>query len=457
MADKIKELELELEQQAQKVRQLKSDNAPKEVVSAEVEKLKAVKAAINDAKNTATATQAGEQVVTPWDVQGAEVDGVLQEVDYDKLIREFGSTPIDPALIERFEKVTGRKAHILLRRGVFFSHRDFDQILTLYEQGKPFYLYTGRGPSSDALHLGHLIPFIFCQWLQDVFDVPIVIQMTDDEKFMWKNVTLDDVRRFTVENARDIIACGFKEEKTFIFSDLEYIGTMYPQILQIQKRINLNQASSVFGFKESDPIGKIGFPAVQIAPCFSNTFPHIFGTKKDIPCLIPCAIDQDPYFRLTRDIAPGMKCKKPALIHSKFFPALQGPGTKMSASVDSSAIFVTDTPNQVKNKINKYAFSGGKATVEEHRAQGGDCEVDIPYQYLTFFLEDDAELEQIRQDYTSGKMLTGEIKQKLITVLQALVANHQEGRKKATDEVVRRFMSVRPISYERANKASTSS
>jgi hypothetical protein len=26
-------------------------------------------------------------------------------------------------------------------------------------------------------------------------------------------------------------------------------------------------------------------------------FPHIFGNRKDVRCLIPCAIDQDPYFR----------------------------------------------------------------------------------------------------------------------------------------------------------------
>lgn len=76
--------------------------------------------------------------------------------------------------------------HPWLRRGIFFSHRDFEQILDLYEQKKPFYLYTGRGPSSDALHMGHLIPFMFTKWLQDTFDVPLVIQMTDDEKYLWK-------------------------------------------------------------------------------------------------------------------------------------------------------------------------------------------------------------------------------------------------------------------------------
>ena len=55
------------------------------------------------------------------------------------------------------------------QRGIFFSHRDLDLILDNYAAGKPMYLYTGRGPSSEALHLGHLIPFMFTKWLQDVF------------------------------------------------------------------------------------------------------------------------------------------------------------------------------------------------------------------------------------------------------------------------------------------------
>jgi hypothetical protein len=48
-------------------------------------------------------------------------------------------------------------------------------------------------------------------------------------------------------------------------------------------------------------------------------------------------------------------------------------------------------------QINKYAYSGGCATVEEHRQKGGNTEVDIAYQYLTFFLEDDDKLEEIRK------------------------------------------------------------
>lgn len=55
---------------------------------------------------------------------------------------------------------------------------DFSSILDRYEQGKPFYLYTGRGPSSGSMHMGHRIPFMFTAWLQEVFDCPLVIQLT---------------------------------------------------------------------------------------------------------------------------------------------------------------------------------------------------------------------------------------------------------------------------------------
>ena len=60
---------------------------------------------------------------------------------------------------------------------------------------------------------------------------------------------------------------------------------------------------------------------------------------------------QDPYFRMTRDVAPRLGYQKPALIHSTFFPALQGAKTKMSSSDPNSSIFLTDTPKQIKNKV----------------------------------------------------------------------------------------------------------
>jgi len=390
-----------------------------------------------------------EAIVDPWTVKG--------NIDYDKLIDQFGSQRITPELIEKFERVTGARAHPWIRRGIFFSHRDLDFILDNYAAGKPMYLYTGRGPSSEALHLGHLIPFMFTKYLQDVFGCVLVVQMTDDEKFLWKDLALEECHRLAFENAKDIIACGFDITKTLIFSDLDYIGHMYPNIIKIQKAVTYNQVKGIFGFEDKgtpgepgyEPvnIGKHAFPAVQAAPSFPSSFPHIFGTATDIPCLIPCAIDQDPYFRMTRDVAPRLGFLKPALIHSKFFPALQGAQSKMSASDETTAIFCTDTPKQIKDKVMKYAFSGGRMTVEEHRRLGGDCAVDISFQWLTFFQHDDDEVERIRLAYSSGQMLSGEIKQELVKVITPLVATHQRARKRVTDDVVRAFMTPRKLKH----------
>ena len=94
-----------------------------------------------------------------------EVKAGDKGVDYDKLIDKYGCYKIKPEQLEKIEKLTGKKPHRFLRRNIFFCQRDLDVILASYENKKPFYLYTGRGPSSDAIHVGHCIPFIFCQYL----------------------------------------------------------------------------------------------------------------------------------------------------------------------------------------------------------------------------------------------------------------------------------------------------
>ncbi|KAG6903178.1 tryptophan--tRNA ligase [Termitomyces sp. Mi166 len=366
------------------------------------------------APDPATQGAVADQVVTPWDVQGSvSADGKQQAIDYDKLIEQFGTRRIDEALLARFERLTGKRPHVFLRRGMFFSHRDFDKILDRYEQGKPFFLYTGRGPSSD-----------------------------NDEKFLFKHeLKVEQTKAFARQNARDIIAVGFDLKKTFIFSNYDYMGgAFYQNVSKISRQITYSQAKATFGFSESDNIGKVHFAAIQAAPSFSNSFPQIFGTTTNPPCLIPCAIDQDPYFRLTRDVAQKLKYQKPTLLHAKFFPALQGPQTKMSASDPNSSIYMSDTPSQIKNKINRHGFSGGQETEEEHRRLGGDTEVDVSYQYLRFFLEDDAELEQLGKDYRAGTLLTGQLKAKCIGQLQKFVADFQERKAKVTDKDIDEFM-----------------
>lgn len=398
---------------------------------------------------------AKEQVINPFEVSGGvDATGKALAIDFEKIVRDFGATPITPALLERFERVTGKRPHRLMRRGMVSSHRDLDKMLDRYEKGEPFYLYTGRGPSSDSMHVGHAMPFELTRFLQEAFDCPLVIMLTDDEKYMHSDkITIEDAERYAVENSKDIIALGFDPSKTFIFSDFEFMGgDFYKNVCMIAKYTTQNQVRGTFGFDGETNIGKFHFPATQSATAFATSFPHIFGPDKlktrTIPSLIPCAIDQDPYFRQCRDRAERMKHKKPALLHMIFLPALQGPGSKMSASVSTSAIFLSDKPNEIKNKINRYAFSGGQDTAEKQRELGGRTAVDVPYQYLSFFLEDDDELARIKDDYESGRMMTGEIKAICIKYLQEFVAEFQKRRKEVTEQVRQDFFSRKPLLFQ---------
>jgi len=356
---------------------------------------------------------AEEFVVTPWEVRG--------RVDYDKLINIFGTQPITRELLDRIEGLAG-ELHVLLRRGVFFSHRDLDLVLDDYAGGRGFFLYTGRGPSGP-MHIGHLIPFILTKWLQDRFRVNVYIMITDDEKY-WDEpgMSIRDVRRWAYENTLDIIAVGFDPDRTFVFHDIEYIGKLYPMAVKVAKRINFNTAKAVFGFTGSTNIGLVFYPALQVVPT-------LFEKRR---CLIPAAIDQDPYWRIQRDMAESLGYYKTAAIHSKFMPPLTGLEGKMSTSKPETAIFLHDDPKTVRFKIMRYAFSGGQPTVELHRRLGGNPDVDVSFQWLKIYFEqDDVKLKKIEDDYRSGRMLTGELKEYLVEKINEFLEEHRVKREEA--------------------------
>ena len=138
-------------------------------------------------KNLESCQKAGDDKIFDKDFNPWAINSNLK-IDYMKLVTKFGTELLDQQLLERFKKITGRDLHPWLRRGIFFTHREFNKFLDAYENGEPVFLYTGRGPSSDAMHLGHLIPFMFTKWLQDVFDCPLMIQISDEEKAAFKKI-----------------------------------------------------------------------------------------------------------------------------------------------------------------------------------------------------------------------------------------------------------------------------
>jgi tryptophanyl-tRNA synthetase len=504
----IKSLKDQLEQQAKVVRDLKSSGKANEdpQVAAEVAKLLAIKQQLDPnakvgkqqpqsqqqakkggaaavASTDSTTTNAavpsssspdaapsssggdqqqagvdGQQKVTPW--TATSVGGF----DYDKLIRQFGSAPIDAALVKRFEAVTKTRAHRFLRRGLFFSQKDLSACLDAYEKGEEIYLYTGRGPTSSSMHIGHMVPFEFTKYLQDAFDAILVVQMADDEKYYFKDPVKDleyyqDLGR---QNAKDIIARGFRLDKTYIFSNPEEVGgAFFKNAVRMMRATTGNQIKGIFGLcTEENNVGEICWPIFQSVPAYSSSFPNIFSGPayaKGVRCLVPMAIDQDPYFRLARDFVetgPGRGLIKPAAIHSEFLVGLGGIDDKMSSSVADAAmksIFLTDAPEVAAEKIKKYAFSGGGKTLKEHQEHGAHLEIDVPYQYLLYFLEDDEELRRIATEYASGRMATSEIKQKMVDVVTAFLLEHQARRAQVTDEVVEQFYTrIREFNHGRA-------
>ena len=100
-------------------------------------------------------------------------------------------------------------------------------------------------------------PNLETRWLQDVFDVPLVIMMTDDEKYLFSKqiYTRDEIRTFTNKNARDILAVGFDVKKTFLFCDFDFMGgSFYENVVKISRCITYNTSKAVFGFTErSEP------------------------------------------------------------------------------------------------------------------------------------------------------------------------------------------------------------
>ncbi|MGV8140916.1 MAG: tryptophan--tRNA ligase [Candidatus Woesearchaeota archaeon] len=357
---------------------------------------------------------AEEFKVTPWEVKG--------DIDYDKLVKDFGVSKIDDAMLEKIKAITG-ELHPYLRRKIFFAHRDLDFALNEYKKGKNLFMYTGRGPSGK-IHVGHATAWWFTKWLQDKFDVELWFQFTDDEKFLFSDKTYQEIQESLYDNMIDVAAMGFNPKKTHFIIDTKHAGLLYPEAIKVAKKLTFSTVKSSFGFNNDQNVGAIFYTSMQAVPAF---LPSIIR-KKNMACLIPHAIDQDPHFRLTRDILPKLGYYKPASIQCRFMPGLLGINDGKMSSSEGQAIYMTDDAKTVKNKINKYAFSGGKDTVDEHRRHGGNPDIDVAYQWLTYIEDDDALLKRLYDDYKSGSLLSGEMKKMLIDKLNDILAKHQERR-----------------------------
>ena len=363
-------------------------------------------------------------VVDPWEVSG--------EIDYGRLIEEFGIK-----LMKKFPEIFNK--NVLFRRKIVFAHRDFDKVLDAINNKKSFIVMTGLMPSGK-FHVGHMLlvqQLIFYQKL----GAKIYIAVADLEAYNARQKSLKELRAIAIDQYLvNYEALGLDLDKCEIYfqsdrsSDAKKSNAYYRLVSNFSRYATFNEFRGVYG--DISP-GKMNASLLQSADMYHPQLPEFEG--KPIVTFIPVGVDQDPHVRIARGMAKRNKDHKFIPIASTyhlFLPGLKGASGKMSSSNKTSFIAMTDTPNEVKKKINKYAFSGGRDTLEEHRKKGGNPDIDVSFQYLKFFFEDDdKKLAEIYNDYKSGKMLSGELKKYTIDKINEFLSEHQKRRKNAEKKI----------------------
>ncbi|APW96871.1 tryptophan--tRNA ligase [Halobiforma lacisalsi AJ5] len=376
-----------------------------------------------------TANPADEQAftVTPYAVEGT--------IDYEKLLERFGAEPLTADRVERFPD------HPAIRRGFFYAGRDVDRYLEAAESGDPHAIVTGRGPSGP-MHLGHVLPLYLAKHLQRETGATVYVPLSDDEKFLAKEGSFEAIGEHTRDNLRDILAVGFDPERTRIVVDTADADLIYPLAVRLAEYLTPATVEAVYG--QQGTVGLQFYPAVQAAHLL---LPQLVAGRQ--PTLVPVAIDQDPHVRVCRDVAAkeSLPVEKPGALLGRFLPSLEGPG-KMSSSGDAPSIGLADDPETVAETIRDHAYTGGRATLEEHREKGGDPSVDVLFQYLRYCFEPDDDLERIAERYRAGDLLSGELKAIAIERITDFLAAHQRRRGKL-DELATELEPYRLTDAER--------
>ncbi len=364
-----------------------------------------------------------KQVFNPWQVSG--------DLNYESLIKKFGISPLKK-LPEIFNE------NILFRRGIVFAHRDFQRILDSIKNKKKFVMMTGLMPTGK-FHLGHMLvaqQFIFYQKL----GAKIYIAVADVEAYNVRGQSLEESRKIALEEyLPNYVALGLDLKKCEIYFQSERSknsdksNAYYRLQNLLSKNVTFNEFKAVYG--DITP-GKMLASLLQVSDMLHPQLKEFEGI---CPVIVPVGIDQDPHIRLARDISKRAKQFKFVQLSSTYHLFMPGlGGGKMSSSEPTSFIALTDSSSEVKNKINKYAFSGGQSTLEEHRKKGGNPHVDVSFQYLKMFFEpDDKKLKEIEKKYKSGEMLTSELKNYTIGKINEFLSEHQKKLEKAKKEVKR--------------------
>jgi len=388
------------------------------------------------------------QEINPWSSQ--------QTVDIEKLFSEFGIEPISEV------KNILPEVPYFMRRGIVVGHRDYGQIAEAIRNKTRFHILTGFMPSGHP-HLGHLLVMKEVVWhvLQGGSGY---ITIADREAHAVRDIPWKQCDEYGREYLKCLFALGY-EGKTYFQSRNDKLKDL---AFESSTKVNFSELQSIYGFSSDTALAHAVSVITQVADIL---YPQV--DSEPAPTVVPVGIDQDPHIRLTRGVAhklrmftieergdyisvrsknapakaledvhrafpgskkyeghvdiPGSKCSDvsgiareieishggfgfftPSSTYHRFIPGLQG--GKMSSSIPESIITFQEPEEAVRKKI-MAAFTGGRPTLAEQKELGGEPDK-CPLFLLNLFhmVEDDRELEEIRNRCLSGEMMCGQCK-----------------------------------------------
>lgn len=330
----------------------------------------------------------------------------------ERLVNEFGASKIDSSIAPDF---------YTFRNGMIYSHRNFGEFMQRLKGGERSSIVSGLNASS-SMHIAHLSVFDTNLFFQRKYGIMVYVPISDDESLVSGKVeSQEEGLKKSLVLAKSILALGFDLENTRIIID-QLFPQIYNLAFSISRKINVSTVRATYGYTPDRNIGLFFYPAVQSAHVM---FPNLHGYTN---VLVPIGPDEDPHLRICRDVSEQMGYSKPAVIHSLFLPGTDG--SKMSKS-KGNAIYLQDSPKEVRKKVMN-AFSGGQASVDEHRLKGGDPDVDVPYTYLRYFFLTAAEAEDIAVQYRNGKLLSGEMKSMLLDRIEERLETFRKSYEKVS-------------------------
>ena len=332
-------------------------------------------------------------------------------VDYDKLINQFG--------IEKISDIIGdiKDPQRLMKRGVVFGHREFKEINDLINKKEDFAVVTGMMPSGQ-MHIGHKMVVDQLIWYQKK-GAMLSLPIADLESYAARDMSFEKGKQIAVEEyLTNWIALGLDLEKDNVNVYLQSQNkSLFDLEFKASRKTNFSQLHAIYGFDNSTNIAHVQAPLMQVADILLPQIEEFGGPKKVV---VPVGVDQDPHIRLTRDIAHRLNEElgfiQPASTYHRFLTGLTG--DKMSSSKPNTAIYLNEEPETAAKKV-KTAKTGGRESLKEQEELGGEVDKCVIYEMLVYHLiDDDKELEKIREECLDGRLRCGDCKARTAELMQ---------------------------------------